>query len=155
MNRTQSLICIISALISTLCFAQDAPQAKISNGLLSATLSLPDVDNGYYRATRFDWSGVMPHLEYDGHTYFGKWFKNYDPKVHESVMGPAEVFSPIGYEEAEIGDEFLKIGIGTLVKPKEPNYMQFETYEISNYGEWKIIEKTNEVVFKHILSHFS
>ena len=151
MNRIQSLICIASALISTLCFAQDAPQAKISNGLVSATLNLPDVDNGYYRATRFDWSGVMPHLEHDGHTYFGKWFKNYDPKVHESVMGPAEVFSPIGYEEAKVGEEFLKIGIGTLVKPEESEYSSFKLYEISNHGKWEVSEKSNEILFKHIL----
>lgn len=143
---------IISVLVSTLCFAQDPPQAKISNGLVSATLNLPDVDNGYYRATRFDWSGVIPHLEHDGHTYFGKWFKNYDPKVHESVMGPAEVFSPIGYDEAKVGEQFLKIGIGTLVKPEESKYNAFKLYEIGNYGKWEITEKSNEVVFKHLLN---
>jgi hypothetical protein len=152
LKRLQSLIWIANALISVLCHAQDVPQVEISNGVVSAKIYLPDIDNGYYRATRFDWSGVIPHLEHDGHTYFGKWFKKYDPKAHESVMGPAEVFSPIGYEVAKVGAPFLKIGIGTLVKPEESKYRSFKLYEISNYGKWEVSEKSNEVVFKHILN---
>ncbi len=49
----------------------DFPSAKITNGLITATLHLPDAQKGYYRGTRFDWSGVMPSLEYKGHQYFG------------------------------------------------------------------------------------
>lgn len=138
-------------MISNLCFSQDVPQVEISNGLIDVHLYLPNADNGYYRATRFDWSGIIPHLEYDGHTYFGKWFKNYDPKVHESVMGPVEAFSPIGYDEAQVGEAFLKIGIGTLVKPDELSYKAFKTYEFSNSGDWNVIKKSNEVLFKHSL----
>ena len=55
---------------------QEVPQANISNGLINATIYLPDQQKGYYRATRFDWSGIIPVLEHDGHSYFGKWFKN-------------------------------------------------------------------------------
>jgi len=152
LKRLQSLIWITTALISVLCHAQDAPQVEISNGVVSAKMYLPDVDNGYYRATRFDWSGIMPYLEHDGHTYFGKWFKEYDAKAHESVMGPAEVFSPIGYKEAKVGEQFLKIGIGTLVKPEESKYRSFKLYEISNYGKWEVSKKSNEVVFRHLLN---
>jgi hypothetical protein len=50
-------------------YAQEIPQAVISNGLITAKLYLPDSSHGYYRATRFDWSGVMPSLEHDGHQY--------------------------------------------------------------------------------------
>lgn len=133
-------------------FAQDIPQVEISNGLVNAKLYLPDPDNGYYRATRFDWSGVIPHLEHDGHTYFGKWFKHYDPKVHESIMGPVEAFAAIGYEEAQVGENFLKIGVGTLIKPAELEYSKFKTYDISNHGTWFISKKSNSVEFKHILN---
>ncbi len=134
------------------CFSQDIPQTLISNGLVKARIYLPDIDNGYYRATRFDWSGVMPYLEYDGHSYFGKWFKNYDAKAHESVMGPVEEFTPIGYEDAKVGESFLKIGVGTLVKQEESEYSSFNLYEISNYGKWEISERSNEVEFKQILN---
>jgi hypothetical protein len=93
----------------------------------------------------------IPSLEHDGHQYFGKWFEKYDPKAHESVMGPVEEFSPIGYENAAIGASFLKIGVGTLVKPEEESYNKFKLYEIQNHGSWQVIEKSNELTFKHIL----
>src|SRR5258708_4754985 len=75
------------------------PQAEISNGIIKARLYLPDAANGYYRGSRFDWSGVMPELEYKGHTYFGKWFEEYSPTLHDAIMGPVEAFSPVGYDE--------------------------------------------------------
>ena len=46
---------------------------EISNGLVKAGLRLPDPETAYYRGVRFDWSGDMPYLEYDGHSYFGEW----------------------------------------------------------------------------------
>lgn len=131
--------------------AQDIPQANFSNGLIKARTYLPDVEKGYYRATRFDWSGIISNLEYDGHTYFGKWFKNYDPKVHESVMGPVEEFSPIGYDEVAVGENFIKIGVGALIKPKEPKYFLFNSYEIENSGKWEISKSANQVEYNHIL----
>ncbi|RKN83322.1 hypothetical protein [Ulvibacterium marinum] len=132
--------------------SQEIPQAQISNGLIKATIYLPDEHKGYYRGTRFDWSGVMPVLEHGGHSYFGKWFKTYDPKVHESVMGPVEEFGPVGYDKTKIGDSFLKIGIGTLRKPVEPRYSNFKTYEIHDAGEWEVESLTNQTSFKHILN---
>ncbi|MCP4978241.1 MAG: hypothetical protein GY931_19005 [Maribacter sp.] len=132
-------------------YAQDVPMAKISNGQIRAEIYLPDIEKGYYQGTRFDWSGVMPVLEYEGHSYFGKWFKNYNPKVHESVMGPVEEFAPIGYKEVEVGETFMKIGVGRLIKPQEPKYSKFKTYEIHDAGEWGVIKSSNGITFKHTL----
>src|ERR1700760_3083047 len=91
------------------CFAQ--PQAEISNGVIHARFYLPDSVNGYYRSTRFDWSGVMSSLEYNGHSYFGQWFEKYAPLIHDAIMGPVESFSPLGYG---VGDSFTQIGVGVL-----------------------------------------
>ena len=44
--------------------AADFPQAQITNGLIQVKLYLPDPKNGYYRATRFDWSGEIASLHY-------------------------------------------------------------------------------------------
>src|SRR6185295_14647599 len=66
------------------------PQAEISNGILHARLYLPDAEKGYYRSTRFDWSGVMPSLEYRGHSYCGQWFPQYAPTINDAIMGPVE-----------------------------------------------------------------
>ena len=49
----------------------DFPSAEVANGRIRAKIYLPDAQNGYYRGTRFDWSGVVYSLQYKGHNYYG------------------------------------------------------------------------------------
>jgi hypothetical protein len=135
--------------------SSDFPQIGISNELIRAKLYLPDLEKGYYQSTRFDWSGVIPLLEYKGHTYFGQWFETYDPKKHDAICGPVEEFGVIGYEKAKVGGEFLKIGIGFLRKPSEEKYNPFTYYEIVNPGEWKVKGTDSQVEFTHRLTNIS
>lgn len=127
------------------------PQAEISNGLIYARVYLPDSVNGYYRGSRFDWSGVIPHLQYNGHSYFGKWFYRYDPRIHDAIMGPVNDFSPLGYAEAHPGGSFVKIGIGVLQKPDKSKYSFRFPYKILNYGKWEIDKKLNKIIFSQKL----
>ena len=131
--------------------ALEVPEAQITNGLVKAQLYLPDAATGYYRGTRFDWSGVVANLEYNGHTYHGKWFENYNPTTHDAIMGPVEEFGPLGYTDAKVGDTFVKIGIGSLTKPDEKPYSSFRTYAIANSGNWTVKKKADQVQFSHIL----
>jgi hypothetical protein len=136
--------------------AAEAPEAAISNGLLSAKLSLPDPVNGYYRATRFDWSGQMPDLQYKGHSYFGMWNPApYDPKLHDAIMGPVEEFLTngmgLGYADAKAGGTFLKIGVGVIRKPDEPKFQQFKTYEIVDPGKWTVKKHADSVEFTQVV----
>jgi len=124
-------------------------QVEITNGMITAKLNLPDIENGYYRGSRFDWSGVMPELRYEGHNYFGQWFRNYDPKTNDAILGPVEEFMPIGYEEAPIEGEFLRIGIGGLRKVAEDTFQRFGYYDFINPGTWKIKKSKDQVVFTH------
>src|SRR6186997_3466613 len=79
---------------------EDVPQAKITNGIIKAKFYLPDAEKGYYRATRFDWSGVIPGLEYKGHQYFDQWNQSpYNPKLNDAIQGPVQEFGPLGYDE--------------------------------------------------------
>ncbi|MEO6328063.1 MAG: hypothetical protein ABIO55_03990 [Ginsengibacter sp.] len=128
------------------------PQAQITNGLIHASLYLPDTANGYYRGSRFDWSGVMPELEYQGHSYFGQWFEKYSPTLHDAIMGPVEDFLPVGYDEAKVGEPFLKIGIGMVTKPQEPKYFIATPYQLVNGGTWKIKKKNDHVEFTQTLT---
>jgi hypothetical protein len=132
-------------------FAADVPRAKIASKSILAELYLPDAENGYYRATRFDWSGVIASLSYHGHNYFGVWFPKYDPKLHDAISGPVEEFrtgdSGLGYEEAKTGGTFLRIGVGVLRKPDEPRFQQFKTYEIVDPGKWSVQTKRDSVEF--------
>jgi hypothetical protein len=131
----------------------DNPSVEISNGLIKARLHLPDAELGYYRGTRFDWSGQITDLTFDGHNYFGKWFDKYDPLLHDAIMGPVEEFGPLGYEEADASDEFIMIGIGALKKPVEKSHNRFGYYEIVNHGKWKVKSKKDQVQFIHNLEH--
>ena len=61
---------------------------------MRAKLYLPDAQQGYYRATRFDWSGQIASLESQGHNYFGQWFEKYDPNSTIPSLGRWRSSSP-------------------------------------------------------------
>jgi hypothetical protein len=148
-----------------------SPQAAIANGMVKAQLYLPDIQNGYYRGTRFDWSGVISNLDYQGHRYFGPWFTKTDPAVTDfiykgmdiiagpcsAITGPVEEFSTdgtaLGYDEAKPGGTFVKIGVGVLRKPKDGGpYSSFRLYEIADPGTWKVRTKNEWIEFTHELA---
>jgi hypothetical protein len=125
--------------------------------LLKVQLYLPDAQKGFYRGTRFDWSGVIGSLEYQGHRYYGPWFTKTDPTVNDfiyqgadivagpcsAITGPVEEFSTddqaLGYVEAKPGGTFLKIGVGVLRKPPDDGrYNRFRLYEMVDPGSWKV-----------------
>jgi quinoprotein glucose dehydrogenase len=131
----------------------DFPSAKISNGLIEAELHLPDAQKGYYRGVRFDWAGVIPRLEYKGHSYFGEWNPSpYDATLHDNITGPVEEFMPVGYDEAEAGGAFLKIGVGILTKPDAKKYLLINRYAIKNGGKWTVSPSKDRVEFLHELT---
>ena len=130
---------------------QDFPQAAISNGLLDARFYLPDTTAGYYRSTRFDWSGVMPALEYKGHHFFGQWFPQYAPTIHDAIMGPVESFWPLDFDEAAAGGDFTVIGVGVLTRPDTARYSPFRYYPIRNAGAWRVRTTTAAIEFRQTL----
>lgn len=129
------------------------PQTTITNGLVTAKLYLPDIEKGYYRGTRFDWAGVIPELTFKGHTYFGQWNSSNDPKLHDAIMGPVEEFMVMGFEKTPVGAEFLKIGVGSLIKPDDKKYSFVRNYEIKNPGKWTVKKGKDQVVFIHDISN--
>jgi hypothetical protein len=156
-QRRRAQLAPILLLASALaCAAADYPEARISNGILQVTLLLPDAQHGYYRGTRFDWSGAMSSLQFQGHEYFGKWFDRYDPKIHDAIMGPVEEFltngTGLGYQDAKPGESFVKIGVGAIRKPDEPAFRQFATYEIAGNGKWTIRKTADSVEYTQELS---
>lgn len=156
--------------LMTIGHAQSAtpPTAEITNGSLSATLYLPDARDGFYRGTRFDWSGVISRLTYEGHNFFGPWFTKFDPSVRDftydgtdiiagresAVTGPVEEFSTdgqgLGFAEAPPGGTFLKIGVGVLRKPTDgAAYSMFRSYDIVDGGIWNVSPTRDSVTFMH------
>ncbi|MBV8819452.1 MAG: hypothetical protein JO022_13925 [Acidobacteriaceae bacterium] len=149
----------LCALAPVLLTADDFPQRAIISRQVQAKFYLPDADRGYYRGTRFDWSGVMPSLEYKGHQYFGQWFERYDPKLHDAIMGPVEEFrtndAGLGYDEAKAGGTFIRIGVGVVRKPDDKPYEMFHTYDIVNTGQWSVRNGTDWIEFTQRLQDAS
>jgi len=138
-------------MLSSVLAAAELPQTELTNGSLRVKLYLPDAAKGFYRASRFDWSGMIYSLEYSGHQFYGPWFQRTDPKVHDFIYqcneivagpctaatGPAEEFTDLGYNDAKPGDTFLKIGVGALRRPDDTPYDHFKLYEVVDPGKWK------------------
>lgn len=143
------------------------PEAHLSNGVIQARVYLPDPQKGFYRSTRFDWSGAIASLEYEGHQYYGPWFTKVDPPVRDFVykgddivvgaqsamVGPVEEFrTALGYATAKAGDTFVKIGVGVLRKPDDSRYSGYANYPIVDSGKWAVhtspdaVESTQDVM---------
>jgi hypothetical protein len=150
MNKT-----ITTGLLLILGFAAtgaEPPSTSISNGLVRARLILPDVENGYYRGFRFDWSGSITSLEAGGHTYFGQWFARKDPTRQDSIFGPVEVFAPLNYTESKPGETFVKIGVGVLRHLDDRPYSAGAAYEFVDNGKWSVRTGPDFVEFLHELA---
>jgi len=164
-------ICLATlAAAASLC-AAEYPSAEISSGDLLVKLYLPDARTGFYRASRFDWSGMIASLVYRGHEYYGPWFQRVDPSVHDftydgadivaspstAAVGPAEEFitganQPLGYNEATVRGTFVKIGVGALRKPADSKYDQFRLYELVDGGTWTVQKTAQSIEFTQTLT---
>lgn len=151
----------------------DHPHVTIRSGKTEAVLFLPDAKNGYYRATRFDWSGVVACVAYNQHKFFGEWFTTYDPMKNDAITGPVEEFrtdngvyghyppsSPlttihteaIGYNDAEVGEDFLKPGVGMLRKNTDKPYGSGSLFPIDEgEGSWTWKVTKNSVTFIQVI----
>lgn len=134
----------------------DHPKAMLSNGTLEALVFLPDAENGYYRASRFDWSGVVGCVSYGGHKFFGEWFPKYDPLLNDSITGPVEEFrssdGAIGYSDAKPGELFVKPGVGVLRRVDDSPYKFGFPYPLVDSGRWTVRVKQRSVTFTQKLN---
>jgi len=131
------------------------PTAHISNGLVNAVVYLPDAKAGYYRGSRFDWSGVVGCLTYKGHNYFGVWFPNYDPYLHDAITGPVEEFRTenggLHYKQAKPGELFVKVGVGVLRRIDDSPFKFTAPYPLVDGGKWTVRTKRDGVSFRQQL----
>ena len=122
---------------------------KVGNSDLSLLLHEPE--DGFYRGTRFDRAGVFDSVLWHGVEMAGRWFTAYDPIMHDAVCGPAEEFSPVGFDAAVPGGTFVKTGVGLLERPDSEPYDRFRLYRIADPGKWDIQEGESTVAFTHTL----
>src|SRR5581483_7128613 len=146
----------LSALLLIPAADPPAPRHVLEGGGVKLTIDLPDPTTGYYRGTRFDWSGVVATAEVGGHTVFGYWKPTHDPGNHDDIPGTAEEFGhdePLGYADAPVGGTFVKIGVGELVKPAEAKYRFAYRYTIAKPGTWQVTTGDKAVEFRQELTH--
>ena len=152
------------------------PTGHISNGLVNVSFYLPDAAIGFYRGTRFDWSGIIYSLLYKGEEYYSRWYTSIDPAIYNNVQrvrpdgtgevvtgiassgqGPAEEFLTkniaLGFDEVKAGGTFLKIGVGVLRRPDDKPYDRYRAYEIVDGGKWTTKVSQDKVVFTQKLSN--
>ena len=129
----------------------DHPKATLQQGQTTAVLFLPDAETGYYRASRFDWAGVIACLSYKGHTVFGEWFPRYDPLLNDAIAGPVEEFrsddGALGYGAARPGEPFVKIGVGVLRRLDTSPYQFSVTYPLLDSGRRSTTTAPDRVTF--------
>ena len=134
----------------------DHPHVALNSGDLHLAVFLPDAKQGYYRAERFDWSGIIGCATYKGHSYWGEWFRHYDPEVNDSITGPVEEFRPPegaqGYSAASPGGTFVKIGVGVLRRTSDAPYRFGDNYPIVDTGRWKIHVGKRFITFQQRLT---
>jgi hypothetical protein len=133
----------------------EPPETVLTNGQIRVRVYLPHPERGYYRSTRFDWSGVIAGVEYQGHRFYGPWFTRREEGIRDfvyreadivagpqsAVTGPAEEFSrPQGYQTAKPGETFVKVGVGVLRKKDDAPYSAYATYDVASTGQWEIEE---------------
>lgn len=164
----QPLIVLFLSLFfySTDGLAGNFPEAEISNGQITAKIYLPDTQTGYYRSTRFDWSGAVYSLQYKGHDFYGPWFDQIDPKVinwvyrgDEIVSGPCSaLYGPVdefdtvlGWNESKPGGTFIKIGVGVL-RRGEGDYNKYRPYDVLNPGKWTVKKEKDFIEFTQELT---
>jgi hypothetical protein len=49
--------------------AENYPTAKISNGIIKLKVYIPNIKTGFYRSPRFDWSGLIGIINYNGNGF--------------------------------------------------------------------------------------
>src|SRR5262249_32919033 len=94
--------------------------------------------------------------------YYGPWFNQFDPSVRDfiyrdgnivvgapsAMTGPVEEFQkPLGYDTAQAGGNFVKVGVGVLRKPDATNYASFRPYDIVDSVTWKVNKKADSIEF--------
>lgn len=113
------------------------------NNNITMEIEAPNEANSY-QGVRFSRAGIIRSLTWKGLEIFGQWRnESVSSDFHDAVAGTAGEFgmggiipSPLNYEEAAVGEGFIKIGVGVLIKKDEEPYKFYDSYQILQNGTW-------------------
>jgi len=151
------------------------PNVTIGGEHLQATIFRPGVENAFYTANRFDHGTMVGDIKLGEHLLFPNdvWSQPHDPARPDAGVGIASEFGcgeggttcdgndlgwgaysgkaangVLGFEEAKVGEPFLKIGVGKLVKNSDV-YSPFEVQEHSEAPIWTVDHTQNSLTMTH------
>jgi hypothetical protein len=138
--------------------AGEFPSVRVAAEGVEALVYRPDARRGFYRGPRFDGSGMIARVTWQGHTLFGPWRAPHDPCANDHAVGPAEEFGmgifgmpgPLGFAEAAVGETFLKIGVGVQRKDRPGPYAFSHNYPIVDPGAWRVTQAAGRARFEHV-----
>lgn len=123
------------------------------NGLEADIFPLKPSFSAHYQGTRFDRHGEVFSLRKDGREFIGSWYDNEMALRHDNILGPAEEYGRMGYEEAAVGEGFLKIGVGLLTRFSDEEYDRFKLYPVEKEEDIsEVIEPDSYTLIKKLES---
>lgn len=146
-----SIVSALPAFLDSSFSLDAAPKARISNGIVEATIALPDPVKGYYRGIRFEQAGMVYSLKAGGHEFIaGSLPESHDP--FWEVSGPAGEFSEaVGFQEPGL-DCFLKIGVGLFERPFAKDYAFGWLFIPKELFKWDCEAKESSIEFRQKVS---
>lgn len=123
---------------------------KIHSQQLAVEIAEP---GSVYSGTRFDWTGFITQISLatpggKEHTFCVP--ESLKPGEGTGGWGICNEFGndkPIGYDEAQPGESFLKLGIGLLKRPEQPKYNFFLPYEVDRLFPIHVVSTDSSVTF--------
>jgi hypothetical protein len=139
--------------------ADEYPMVTLSNGQVTMQIYLPDAVHGYYRGSRFDWAGQIASVTCQGHRFYQEWQTPHDPVGNDAGIGPVDEYGmgifnfpeALGYQQAQVGQTFLKIGVGALKKYENDSYAFYKNYPVVSAGQWRITQTPTSITFEQTL----
>lgn len=109
-----------------------------------------DLPLNHYQGSRFDWTGKIRQLRFQGILLSSIERLDMSNKTHmgKGLYNEFGIDTALGFEEAEIGGWFHKIGIG-LLKKKDTKYFFHENHEI-NPAKFKVKSIQNKLIINCI-----
>jgi hypothetical protein len=113
----------------------------------------------FYQGTRFLPAAHVMQFKHGDRVMNGTWMGMETGSENERAAGPAVEFNlgrggqpmPAGYDDAEVGELFLKPGVGWLRKAADRPYFFNDDYELVNAGEWTSVRSTAGIEWHHRL----
>jgi len=117
----------------------------IKSDRLEVVIEIPGDD---YEGTRFDRMGMITEVILDKKDTFGGKESLSDNLINggQGFYNEFGIEEPIGYDDINIGEQFLKIGVGALTKDSHEAYDFTYNYTVEPFS-YEVIEEESSITF--------